>query len=199
MIAAIILAGSVSICTDLPHFESGGDYTNPADRENLGAVEDFHFTRSVETLTQGVSGTLGADINYTLERFPNHHRALAAMAKLALREETARPRDAKTTIDCYFERALRMNANDATVHSIYGGYLLAAARPDEAFYHFTVAAGVEPENATVHYNLGLLYLKRKDFEQARVQAKLAYQLGFPLPGLKNRLIEAHHWDDAAKP
>jgi Flp pilus assembly protein TadD len=33
------------------------------------------------------------------------------------------------------------------------------------------AAQLEPDNPTSHYNLGLLYLKKKDFDSARASAK----------------------------
>ena len=44
------------------------------------------------------------------------------------------------------------------------------------------------------YNLGLVYVRKKDFDRAREAAKLAYGLGIPLPGLKNKLAAAGQWD-----
>ncbi len=59
---------------------------------------------------------------------------------------------------------------------------------------YQAAADLEPENATVNYNLGLMYLKEKDYEQAIVYAKIAYELDFPLPGLRNKLVKTGKWD-----
>jgi Tfp pilus assembly protein PilF len=50
-----------------------------------------------------------------------------------------------------------------------------------------------PDDAVVNYNLGLLFAERKDYAQALPLAEKAYSLGFPLPGLKNKLVAAGQW------
>ena len=52
------------------------------------------------------------------------------------------------------------------------------------------AVEMAPENATINYNLGLVYMKLKDYDNAKIYADKAYSLGFPLPGLRNQLAEA---------
>lgn len=197
MITAIMLAAALSgaACGELVPHEAGGDYTDAGDRKNLALVETFHFTADVDNLRRGISGTLADDIGYTLEHFPNHHRALAAMARLGMREKAAKPAGARYTVDCYFERALRFKPSDAQVRTIYGGYLLATNRADAALEQMQKASRLDPSNATAHYNLGLLFVKRKDFAQAREHAHEAYRLGFPLPGLKKQLADAGQWQD----
>lgn len=182
-------------CGALVHHDQGGDYTNADDRQGLSVVEQFHFTPKVEHLVGGLSDSVGGDIGYTLEHFPNHHRALAAMSRLALREKSNKPRGAKYTVECYFDRALRFKAADPKVHALFGGYLLALNQVQAALEQLQEAARLEPGDATNHYNLGLLYLKLKDYGQARASAQQAYQLGFPLPGLKNKLIAAGQWEE----
>jgi tetratricopeptide (TPR) repeat protein len=196
MLAALMLAGALAGagCGRLLDSEAGGDYTNPADRERLQLVESFHFTADVENLKRGASDKLGGDIGYTLEHFPNHHRALAAMARLGLRDKAAKVAGAHYTVVCYFERALHFSPDDAVVRATYGGYLLAAGSAEAALEQMLEAARLAPDDAANHYNLGLLYAGQKNYSQARVQARLAYRLGFPLPGLKNRLRAAHQWD-----
>jgi len=54
-------------------------------------------------------------------------------------------------------------------------------------------AKVKPPTAEMHYFLGLILVKQKDYAPAEVQAKAAYALGYPLPGLKNKLKAAGHW------
>lgn len=176
----------------VPH-KPGGDYTNADDRQGLTVVEQYHFTPGVEGLTSGASGPLGGDIGYTLDHFPNHHRALAAMTRLALRDKNRKPHGARYTIDCYFERAVRFRPKDAKVRSLFGGYLLALGQADAALEQLEQAATLEPENPTAHYNLGLLYLKKKDYDKSRASAAKAYGMGFPLPGLKNKLVAAGQW------
>jgi tetratricopeptide (TPR) repeat protein len=78
---------------------------------------------------------------------------------------------------------------------IYGNYLEHRGEAEKAFAEFKEANRLEPENANIHYNLGLLYLKKKDYELANAHAKKAYALGFPLPWLKNKLVEAGKWND----
>ena len=155
----------------------------------------FHFTSDVENLRAGATGTIGADLNYTLLMFPNHHRALAAMGKLAQRDKTLKPKGAQFSIECFFDRAIRFKPNDAMVRMVYATYLLQAAQPDRATEQLALAAELQPDDPTINYNLGLLYVKKKDYEQARTHAKKAYEQGFPLPGLRNQLIQAGKWED----
>lgn len=180
-------------CAPYVKHNPGGDYTNADDREGLQVVEQYHFTPSVEGLVRGASGPLGADLSYTLEHFPNHHRALASMMKLALRDRNRKPHGARYTVDCFFDRALRFTPKDARVRSLYGGYLLALGQADAALEQLEQAAVLEPDNPTAHYNLGLLYLKKKDYDKARASAEKAYEMGFPLDGLKKKLIAAGQW------
>lgn len=192
----MLLAGAAQSADDCPPYvkhDPGGDYTDPADRQGLAVVESFHFTPSVERLVKGNTGQLGADISYTLEHFPNHHRALAAMSRLSLRDKNRKPNGARYTIECYFDRALRYRPDDARVHALFGSYLLALGQNDGALEQLEHAARLEPDNPTAHYNLGLLYLKKRDYEQARSSARKAYSMGFPLPGLKNKLAAAGEW------
>ena len=56
---------------------------------------------------------------------------------------------------------------------------------------------VDPNNANVHYNLGLLYFDQKDYPKARAAAQRAYELGFALPGLKKMLESAGQWEPSA--
>ena len=176
----------------VPH-KPGGDYTHADDREGLGVVEQFHFTPDVEGLIKGASGPLGGDIGYTLDHFPNHHRALGAMTRLALRDKNRKPNGANYTIDCYFERAVQFRPKDAKVRSLFGSYLLALGQADAALDQLEQAAALEPDNPTAHYTLGLIYLKKKDYDKAGASADKAYGMGFPLPGLKNKLVAAGQW------
>ena len=81
---------------------------------------------------------------------------------------------------------------------VYGNYLLKAGKADEATEQLRIAIDLEPENPTINYNLGLLYLKQKDYEQAKTYAKKRYELEFPLPGLKNQLKQAGKWMNSAE-
>jgi Flp pilus assembly protein TadD len=127
--------------------------------------------------------------------FPNHHRALAALGKLSLREKKLKPTGSRYSVECFFDRGIRFRPNDAMVRMVYGNYLLKAEQPDKAVEQLQIAASLQPENPTINYNLGLLYVQRKDYERARIYAKKAYELDFPLLGLKNQLIKAGKWEE----
>ena len=191
-LAAAMNAGAAE-CPPYVRHTPGGDYTSAEDRSGLAVVENFHFSRAVETLTKGMTGSLGAVIGYTLEHFPNHHRALASMAKLGLRLKTAQPTGARYTVSCFFERAIAFAPQDVTARMVYGSYLLSMGQDATALEQLDAASRLAPEHATIQYNLGLMYVKKKEYDKASVHAQKAYALGFPLPGLKNKLKAAGKW------
>ena len=194
-LAACCASAGAAACPPYVKGSTGGDYTNAEDRKGLSVVEQFHFSRAVETLTQGMTGSLGGDISYTLEHFPNHHRALASMAKLGLRLKSAQPHGARYTVSCYFERAIAFAPHDVTARMVYGSYLLATGQDAMALEQLDAASRLAPEQATIQYNLGLMYVKKKEYEKASAHAQKAYALGFPLPGLKNKLKAAGKWKE----
>ena len=196
MISLFILAAALGAgnCGTVEPQEAGGDYNDGADRAKLSVVEAFHFTPEVESLKRGATGSVGDDLAYTLEHFPNHARALAAMMRLGQRDKTVKPAGAHYSLPCYFDRAIRFRPSDPAPRTLYGSYLLAAGRSAEALIQFGDVVQLVPGDATAHYNLGLLLFAQKDYSGAREHARVAYQLGFPLPGLKNKLTEAHQWD-----
>lgn len=167
---------------------------------NLEIVEEGHFTPEVENGIKGSTGTIGADLCYTLRAIPNHHRALATMGRVGIRDKTTHVPNARYPVECYFERATRFAPDDGIARAAYGNYLFALGKFDRALTIFQEAVLLAPKDATVNYNIGLLYAKQKQYDKAVLHAKKAYALGFPLLGLKKRLIEAGKWsaqDDAA--
>jgi hypothetical protein len=50
-------------------------------------------------------------------------------------------------------------------------------------------------SAEIQYNLGLINLELGDTTAANVNARQAYRLGYPLPGLKDRLRKLGKWSD----
>lgn len=173
------------------------DYrTTPPEQRRI--VESNHFTRSVETLRAGNTGSLGADIGYTLSVFPNHPRALLAMSNLASRTQTAKPTGAKWSIDCYFERAIRWQPDDPFVRLVYGIHLTRAGKKDAAREQLDVAERNAVDEGGFHYNLGLAFLDIGDADRALVHAWRAYETGYDLPGLRRRLEKIGKWREPEK-
>lgn len=162
--------------------------------QETNLVESAHFTPDVENLVAGNAGYLGGDLDYTLRAFPNHHRALASVAKLALRSKVPKDPHMHYSFTCYFERAMRFQPDDDSVYTIYGTYLLKRGDVTNATQELKRALAINPNNAAANYNLGLLYANQNNFEEARKYARKAYAQNYPVPGLKNKLVAAGKWD-----
>lgn len=189
----MLLAALAADCPPYSKGATGGDYYNAEDAKGLPAVETFHFGPQVEALQRGMSGTLGGDIGYTLEHFPNHPRALAAMARLGLRAKKIQVPGAHHTVECYFQRAIDFVPNDGASRALFGAYLLSLRRDADAIEHLQAALQGQPGNASAWYNLGLARVRQKDWPAALDAAHKAYGLGFPLPGLRQQLKDAREW------
>ena len=190
-------AAGFKLCGDIYAKRYGPfDYTNPADfKKHLPVVEQYHFTSDVENLISGnTADAPGSDLSYTLNAFPNHHRALAAIAKLAIRQKTNKPRLSRYTVECWFDRAIEWRPRDGMVRMIYGNYLSHVKRYKEALPQYLEAEELLKNNANLFYNMGLLYFNTKEYDKSLQYAKKAYGGGFPLPGLKNMLVKAGKWE-----
>ena len=168
-------------------FDRPMDYNDPKDRKMLPTVERAHFTAEVEALLRGMNGPLPGDIDYTLYQFPNHYRALNAMARWQLKNP--RPPDARyLTADCYFERALTFRPEDATLYILYGVYLHGDKRFEDAARSYEKAEQLGGAvSAEFHYNFGLTLFELGKYDLAKARAERAYGMGYPLPGLRNKL------------
>lgn len=165
---------------------------------DLDVVERAHFTPDIEAGVKGNTGYLGQDLNYTLRAVPNHPRALSTLTQLAVRKKTLQIDHMMYPVECYFDRALRFAPDDGAVKAIYGNYLHSVGRANEALKMLQEAANLLPQDPTINYNLGLVYFDQKDYAGAMRHARVAYDLGFPLPGLKNKLAKVGKWEQAAK-
>lgn len=161
-------------------------------------VESAHFTPDVANLRAGSTGTLGADLDYTLRAFPNHPRALLAMSTLGQRTKVTKPAGAKWSVDCYFDRALRWRSDDPAVRLVLGIHLVRHGKTKEAHTQLEIAENNAIDNGGFHYNLGLAFLDAGDDERALAHAWRAYALGYDLPGLRNRLQKSGKWRDPDK-
>ncbi len=179
----------VTGCGSLQNAFGPFDYRDPVARgEPLNLVERAHFTAEVETLRRGKSSiNVIDDLNYTLRAFPNHHRALNSLARYALQGGNI-PRDSNIpSADCYFKRAVAYRPDDETVRMIYGNYL--ARREDRvgAREQYEEALRLAPLAVEVNYNAGLFFASEGNLARAKELARVAYEGGYPLPGLKNKI------------
>lgn len=187
-------AAQYETCGALENAYGPLDYrtATPAQRK---LVEGAHFTPQVERLQRGKTGIHpGRDIDYTLRALPNNPRALQSMMRLAEREHTHKPRGSSWSIDCWFDRAIRFQADDGQVRLLYATYLARNGKNKEAVSQLHEASALLGENdGNAQYNLGLVYADMKDWDNALKHAHKAYSLGFDLPGLKRKLQAAGKW------
>jgi hypothetical protein len=180
--------------------EGYGPFDYRTRKDKLAMVEGFHFTPEVEMLVRGKSSAdIGEDIDYTLDVFPNHHRALVSMMRLIERTKMPQPPGAHYTMDCYFDRAMRYAPTDEVARLLYANYLVKANRNGEAQVQLDRVEVLAEDNAFTHFNLGLVYLEMKDYDKALIQAHLAQSLGLQKTELMDALKKDGKWRDAALP
>jgi tetratricopeptide (TPR) repeat protein len=207
MALALLLTAATALGKDPPvsappsgcgTFEYDREHVGPLDYRTikpkaLKLIEDYHFSRPVETLRSGQSSTIGGDLRYTLNAIPNHPRALRSTAEYFRRNYVKASREMKLGLQCWFDRAVAYRPEDPSVRIMYADELIKQGKRSDALRHLEVAEQNAGESAFTHYNLGLLYLDLKDYPRSQEHARKAYDLGAPLPGLRNKLAEAGKW------
>jgi tetratricopeptide (TPR) repeat protein len=161
----------------------------------LKVVEDYHFTPKVERLVAGESGEIDGDLDYTLRAFPNHHRALLTLAKFSLQKKTAKLANMRYRVPCWFERGMRYAPTDGEVYAVYGYYMTRLGKNEEALEALQRAIELGSDSGNNYYNLGLVQVSLKKYDEAVASAKIARERGFMLPGLKKKLQGLGRWRD----
>jgi len=180
-------------CGELRNAYGPFDYRK--DKDKLGIVESSHFTPQVENLVRGVSGPIGAELNYTLRAFPNHHRVLVALTRFGEKMKHQQPEGLQYPIECYFVRATRFAPDDNTARRLYAQYLARQGRNVDAADQLEPTSKIAGDNGLNHYNIGLIYAEMKQYDQALAKAHKALELGFERPELKAALERAGKWQE----
>jgi hypothetical protein len=200
---AITLAATLFSCATWAQVSSCGPLENgygPFDyvtqKNQLGVVEQHHFTPRVEALVGGVTSVhVGEDIDYTLRASPNHHRALLSLVRLGQKTHSTQPVGLAYSVECYFERALRFRPADSIVRMIYARYLFQDQRATQANQQLEQTVATAGDDAFVHYNVGLLYLEHENYTRALDHAHKAYALGIAQTALRDRLQLLGKWKE----
>jgi len=172
------------------------DYYNRASQppQLLDSVRINHLERAEAVLrTKDPNRLEGAagDLRYVLDYFPNHPRALSMMVNVAL--EWKKPQ----LIEKFLGDAIDTFPNTPSTWTIQGIYLARIGRTDRAIESYQRALRLKPDDMQTHYDLGLAYASKKQWDLANEHAQVAYGLGAPFPGLKEKLIKANAWKPAA--
>lgn len=168
--------------------------------EPLYLVESTHFQPYVEALVRTRHGNaLGSELDYTLRAFPNHHRALVSMMRLAEKVKKKMPEGARYPVECWFDRALRFKPDDTVARMIYVTYLTREGRAADALTELERATRTAGDNAYSHFNIGMLYFDLGKHDLALAQAHKAMALGFVKPELIDRLKGVGKWTEPSLP
>jgi len=182
--------------------------TDPWTQQYVRAVDTHHLFPAEEQVIKGfTTSSSGAkfrniweEIDFTLRWFPNHPKGLQFMARWL--PKYSHPPD--KGIEYYFRKAIEYRPTpefrpvDATTRMLYAIYLHKNKKYQKAQEQYESALSIAPNNSEIHYNLGLLLVARKNYSAALKHAHAAYSLGFPLPGLKNKLKKAGAWKELPK-
>ncbi len=206
----VALSGTPCAAWDVP-IVNPSDYNDPRTTRPVGTaqishrqlVETAHFTPEVEQLKYGrTSGhDPSGDINYTLNKFPNHPRALWAMSRYYLRKiqtngleavelSERAPKSGNSRLpppECYFQRAKAFVPEDKYISTIFGIYLHRRGMLDSALAEYQLAESEYGNNPELIYNMGLLYLDLNQPDKAKDYAERARTLGYPLNGLSKKI------------
>jgi hypothetical protein len=137
------------------------------------------------------------DISYVLNVFPNHHRALITMTRLAERLKTDMPPASQRTLHCWFDRATRFALDDTVVRVLSAQFLTRNGQKEPARVQLQLASDVASENAFSHFNIGLAFFELGDHDRALAAAHRAIALGLGRPELADRLRRVNKWVEPA--
>jgi hypothetical protein len=160
----------------------------------LEVVEESHFNENVESLTKGMSSSPMGDIHYTLQTWPNHHRALNSAFRYRLQhrelwgvgDNTAQNYPA----ECYLQRAMNFSPNDPIPYMLHGMLMHQMQQYEAALKSYRKAIKLRPDDLITQYNMGLTLVELKMLAEAQQVADKVYAADFPLPGLQRKLANA---------
>lgn len=187
---AWIIVGYLCCLNVFANTQGPFDYYKPAPDRLLENVEKYHLSLGHDKARKGQYEYAWSEFAFMLHYFPNHPKALQAIADLSVQLE--QPQRANR----YFERALRLYPDHSSTYKLYGIYLHKTQKYAHAISQYEKALALKPDAPEVHYNLGLSYLALKEYSKANEQAQIAYQNGYPLPALRHRLQAVKAWKES---
>lgn len=211
LFASMVAQGQGGFCGPVPLPGAAGPYDYlDQDPQNLWHIRDVnanHLIHIKPDLAGGrVNHALG-QIHYILIRIPNHYEAFQWLGKIATKypgreydpdqigagEELAFP----PTVECYYDRAFRYRPNDSNLRLLFAIHYHITDQLDKAIEQYKIAESMRENSPDIQYNLGLAYFDRKEYDLSAVHAQRAYALGYPLPGLRNKLQAVGEWPAAS--
>jgi Tfp pilus assembly protein PilF len=171
-LAALLFAAGAAHATQHDFFTA---HENPATANYLALVEEAHVNLVAKSLRARNFVAARGDIEYALERFPNHPKGLV------LATHFARLTNDPTFAISYFVKALALYPQYAVTHSEYGAYLVSIGMLEEGIARLGKAAGMDPELLQAWVGLAQAYTKAGNAEAARRANEKARALRQPAP------------------
>lgn len=157
--------------------------------ELLKNVEQFHIGPGLERMQGRNYSGARDDFEFILKFFPNHPRGLALISELC----DVRWKNPQCDSSQWFERAIARNPDVGQTYVIEGVHLQRLNRLADAITSYKRALALDPTSRNAHYDIGLAYFDQKKFDLANRHAQIAYMLGMPFPGLRDKLTKAGKW------
>jgi Tfp pilus assembly protein PilF len=176
MVGLILLVATIGFETvtfatvmDRDYFTASLDLETARD---LDLIDKAHTDVVLYWIRNGrIDGAMN-DLKFTLERFPNHPRALLLV------EAVAGVTGVPTLPLPYYERALKLYPQYALTHSQYGKYLVEIGKVDKGIEELQQAIKISSELAVAHAWLAEAYKKVGKTDLSRRSAEQARSLGY---------------------
>ena len=138
----------------------------------LDLVTKFHAEKAYQWIRENRIGNAIEDLKYTLDRFPNHPKALQTMGVVA--NMTKNPDMAIA----YYQKALTQYPQYAMTYAQYGQYLLSIGIIDKAIESLKRGLEIDPKLVGGYVLLAHAYSKQGNSELASEAAARAKELGY---------------------
>lgn len=172
MFAGILICLAVPALATAPDRDYFTANEDPQAYSDLEVNDEHHTNLVLDWIRDARFDRALADINYVLDRWPNHPRALLLL------ETVARLTHAPNLPLFHYEKALKLYPQYALTHAQFGHYLVEIGKIDQGIHSLKRAAQIDSQLRVVHVWLAEAYDKYGDKVLARKEAEQARNLGF---------------------
>ena len=127
---------------------------------------------------------------------PKNQQAILGLTIATIRQKLSQPEFKKTIDDLY-----QKDSENAHINLFLGEFYAANKQDEKALLHYKKAITLNPRLAEAHFALSLLYLKKDDHENAKLESLNAIDCA-PLPKYRNNLgtiyFKQKHYEEAIK-
>ena len=150
-----------------------------------------HYPRAKKRIQQGDFTRAWREIDYILDRVPNHPQVLRTSMLLA------RLSGSHNKAFMYLKRAIQFTPRIPEIRIICGDYFDTLGQPSSALKQYNAAVKLSNSRqgkAVAHYKAGLVLFKMNQLQKAKQHAQKAYSFGISHPELRKKLKAAGAWN-----